>query len=81
VAAFVDDDLEYVAGHLGHRRIVIGSDWGHFDAGSDLECHRTVAERRQDVGPELARAIVDANPRDLFGIPVEFRPTESSVTA
>jgi uncharacterized protein len=74
VAAYVDDDLAYLASLLGNDHLVIGSDWGHYDAGSDLECHRTIS-KRGDIDEETKRRIVDTNARNFFGIGADFCPT------
>jgi len=67
VACEVDEDIEYLAGWVGAERMVVGTDYGHNDMGSDLEAHRILLER-PDVHSDLTERIVDANARALYGL-------------
>jgi predicted TIM-barrel fold metal-dependent hydrolase len=75
VACQIDDDIPYVMSRAGATNLVCGSDWGHYDLGSDPAAHRIIAER-EDIEPEARRGITDVNARRLFGIEDSFRPTD-----
>ena len=67
VAAQMDDDLPYLLGLTGPDHLVYGTDFGHLDLGSDPTGLHIVAAR-SDLDPAVARRIVDANGRRLYGI-------------
>jgi predicted TIM-barrel fold metal-dependent hydrolase len=77
VACQTDDDLAYLITRVGSENIVCGSDWGHFDVGSDPSAHRIVAART-DLDDAVRNRIVDTNGRVLFGIDEGFRPSDSA---
>jgi hypothetical protein len=77
VACQIDDDIPYVMSRAGGTNFVCGSDWGHYDLGSDPAAHRIIASR-DDIEPVARRAITDANARRLFGIDASFRPSDTS---
>jgi predicted TIM-barrel fold metal-dependent hydrolase len=68
VACQTNDDLPYLLETAGLGNLIIGTDYGHADLGSDIEAHRLIVER-QDIPHEAARRIVDDNARLLFGLP------------
>jgi predicted TIM-barrel fold metal-dependent hydrolase len=68
VACQIDDDLEYLTGYTGRDNVVLGSDWGHYDVGSDPAAHQILAAR-DDLDPALRTSIVDTNGRRLYGLP------------
>jgi predicted TIM-barrel fold metal-dependent hydrolase len=76
VACQTDDDLPYLITRVGSENLVCGSDWGHFDIGSDPAAHRLLASRT-DLDETVKTRIVDTNGRALFGIDQEFRPSDS----
>ena len=76
VACQTDDDLPYVISRIGSENVVCGSDWGHFDIGSDPAALRMVAGR-DDLDQTVRTRIVDTNARILFGIDETFRPTDA----
>src|SRR5262249_28404554 len=78
VACQVDDDLPYLVSRLGEDNLVIGSDWGHYDMGTDPAAQR-VLSRRSDVDPATVRKIVDTNARRLFDIDPSFTPSDAYV--
>jgi predicted TIM-barrel fold metal-dependent hydrolase len=67
VACQVDDDLPYIMQHFPHGRLVIGSDYGHADIGSDMEAHRILLDRN-DIDRDVSLAIATANGRTLYGL-------------
>ena len=80
VACQTDDDLPYLTTRVGSENLVCGSDWGHFDIGSDPTAHRTVAAR-PDLDGIVRQRIVDTNGRNLFGIDESFTPSDPCRTA
>ncbi len=68
VACQVNDDLPYVLRDAGEGQLIVGTDFGHADLGSDIEAHR-ILEGRSDVDREVLRRIVDGNARTVFGLP------------
>jgi len=73
VAVETDEDLPYLAGALGPQNLIVGTDFGHNDLGSELGAHQTVLAR-PDVGAGLATAINDTNARRLLQVPAAYRP-------
>jgi uncharacterized protein len=73
VAVETDEDLPYLAGKLGQQNLVVGTDFGHNDLGSELGAHQTVAAR-PDVSAGLAAAINDTNARRLLDLDPAYRP-------
>jgi predicted TIM-barrel fold metal-dependent hydrolase len=71
-----DEDIPYLTRLMGEDHIVIGTDWCHNDSGSDPLAH-THLMNRADIPQSVARKIVDHNGRRAFGIPADFRPTET----
>lgn len=68
-----DEDIGYLVHRLGKGTLVVGTDYGHNDIGSELGAHQTILGRT-DIEAETAQQIVDSNGRRLFGISPEFRP-------
>jgi hypothetical protein len=80
VAAQIEDNVPEIVDLLGTDRLVYGTDYGHLDIGSDPDGMH-VMTTRPDIDPLVARQIVDANGRRLFGIEASFRPAPApSVT-
>src|SRR6478609_6415634 len=73
VAVETDEDLPYLAGSLGQQNLIVGTDFGHNDLGSELGAHQTV-QARPDVGAGLATAITDTNARRLLDLDPAYRP-------
>ena len=65
VACQVDDDLSYTVRFTGADNLVIGTDFGHADLGTDLAAHQIIKERLAD-DPKLANKIVNDNARRLY---------------
>jgi predicted TIM-barrel fold metal-dependent hydrolase len=73
VACQMDDDIPYLVRYAGEHNLVLGTDYGHLDVGSDLYAHEIVVER-PDLDAGVAQKIVDGNGRALFGIDPSFTP-------
>jgi hypothetical protein len=76
VACQIDDDVPYLLRHWDAGALVLGSDWGHLDMGSDPEAHRLFSART-DVDAAALQNIVDANGRRLYAIDPSFRPSDA----
>jgi uncharacterized protein len=76
VACQTDDDLPYLVTRLGSENLVCGSDWGHFDIGSDPAAHR-ILDARDDIDHAVRRRILDTNGRALLGIDDDFTPSDA----
>ena len=73
VSVETDEDVPYLARALGEQTLTVGTDFGHNDLGTELGAHQTILAR-QDIAPELAAKMVDANGRKLYGVDPQFRP-------
>ena len=60
VACQMDDDIPYLVRYAGEGNLVMGTDYGHLDVGSDLYAGGIVAERA-DLDPRVVQKIVDDN--------------------
>jgi predicted TIM-barrel fold metal-dependent hydrolase len=67
VAGTMDEDLPYVMRFAGGGNLVLGTDFGHQDLGSDIEAHRLLPARN-DVGREMLPAVADRNGRALYAL-------------
>ena len=67
VTCQTNDDLPFVLKYAGQHSIVIGTDYGHFDASSELDAI-TVLKQSSDLSAATIANIVDANPRALYGL-------------
>jgi predicted TIM-barrel fold metal-dependent hydrolase len=77
VACQIDDDIPYLLGYAGDQNLVMGTDYGHIDIGSDLYAGEIIAGRA-DLDPGVRKRIVDDNGRALFGISPAFTPAGDS---
>jgi predicted TIM-barrel fold metal-dependent hydrolase len=77
VSADRDEDINYIVSLIGEDNVTLGTDMCHNDNGSDPLAHSLLMER-DDLAPHLARKIVDTNGRRAFGIPDNFRPSDSA---
>jgi hypothetical protein len=80
VAVETDEDLPYLAGSLGGQNLIVGTDFGHNDLGSELGAHQTVLAR-PDVGAGLATAITDTNARRLLDVNPAYNPAPAKPAA
>jgi predicted TIM-barrel fold metal-dependent hydrolase len=80
VACQIDDDIPYLVKYAGEDNLVMGTDYGHIDIGSDLEAGQIIAHR-QDLDPGVAAKIVNDNGRLLHAIAADFVPTAQSSVA
>jgi predicted TIM-barrel fold metal-dependent hydrolase len=80
VSLETDEDLPYLANALGNQSLVVGTDFGHNDLGTELGAHQTVLAR-PDLKHEVAADIVDRNGRKLLDIDPNYRPAPSLPSA
>jgi uncharacterized protein len=78
VACQIDDDIPYLLGYTGTDNLVMGTDYGHIDIGSDLRAHEIVSSR-PDIDAGARRNIVDRNARELYRIDHSFTPSADSI--
>jgi len=76
ISCETDEHLPHLVSLLGEDHITVGTDMCHNDNGSDPLAH-TVLMEREDLDKRVARKIVDTNGRRAFGLPMDFRPTDS----
>lgn len=67
VACQVTDDLGYVLGYAGEGQLVVGTDYGHADASTEIEALRRLKEEGK-VSAAVANRILDDNARALYGL-------------
>ncbi len=67
VTCQTDDDLPYILRYTGEDSLVIGTDYGHFDPGSEVDAIE-VFRRRTDISETAKRKILEDNPKRLYGI-------------
>jgi predicted TIM-barrel fold metal-dependent hydrolase len=67
VTCQTNDDLPFVLKHAGEDQIVIGTDYGHFDASSELDAITILKNSKEIPEPTIAK-IVEANPKALYGL-------------
>lgn len=67
VTCQTDDDLAYVVQYSGEENLLIGTDYGHTDLSTEVEALRNLRENGE-IDPEVARRILDDNPRAFYGL-------------
>jgi predicted TIM-barrel fold metal-dependent hydrolase len=67
ITAQTDDDFPYVLKYAGEDNIVIGTDYGHTDASSEVDAIE-VFRKNDTIGEEVKKKILDDNPRTLYGV-------------
>jgi len=67
VACQTDDDLPYVLKYAGEDNLIIGSDYGHDDAASEINALRRLRDESELSGGVVSK-ILDANPAALYGL-------------
>jgi len=73
VSLETDEDVPYLAAALGNQSLVLGTDFGLNDLGTELGAHQTILAR-SDIEHDLATDIVDLNGRKLFDLDPKFQP-------
>ncbi len=67
VSAQTDDDFPYVLKYAGENNVVIGTDYGHSDASSEVDAI-TIFRRNNSIGEAAKKKILDDNPRALYAL-------------
>lgn len=67
VTSQTDDDFPFVLKYAGEENIVIGTDYGHTDASSEVDAI-TVFRRNGSISQAAKRKILDDNPRALYAL-------------
>jgi predicted TIM-barrel fold metal-dependent hydrolase len=67
VSAQTDDDFPYVLKYGGEDNIVIGTDYGHTDASSEVDAI-TVFRANSSISEAAKKRILDDNPRALYAL-------------
>jgi len=67
VTAQTDDDFPYVFKYAGEDNIIIGTDYGHTDASSEIDAI-TVFKGLKDVSDSAKKKVLNDNPRALFAL-------------
>ena len=67
VSAQTDDDFPYVLKYAGDDNIVIGTDYGHTDASSEVDAF-TIFNGNDDITAEQKRKILSDNGRALYAL-------------
>jgi len=67
INAQTDDDFAYVLKYAGEDNIVIGTDYGHTDASSEVDAIE-VFRKNDTVSAAVKKKILDDNPRTLYGL-------------
>ena len=67
VSAQTDDDFPFVLKYAGEDNIVIGTDYGHHDASSEVDAI-AVFRGNGSIGDAAKGKILDANPRALYAL-------------
>ena len=63
----VTDDLPYILGMVGEDNLVIGTDYGHNDAATEMAAVKKLRENGA-IDLTIIDKILDANPRALYGL-------------
>jgi hypothetical protein len=67
ITAQTDDDFPYVLKYAGEDNIVIGTDYGHTDASSEVDAIE-VFRKNSEVSDTVKKKILDDNPRTAYGL-------------
>jgi predicted TIM-barrel fold metal-dependent hydrolase len=67
VGVETNDDLPYIFQTVGDDNFVIGSDYGHADSATELKALENLRKDTR-LNDTLVNKILDANPRELYGI-------------
>jgi len=67
INAQTDDDFAYVVKYAGEDNIVIGTDYGHTDASSEVDAIE-IFRMNEAVAEPIKKKILDDNPRALYSL-------------
>jgi predicted TIM-barrel fold metal-dependent hydrolase len=67
ITAQTDDDFPYVFKYAGEDNIVIGTDYGHTDASSEVDAIE-IFRKNESVPEPIKKKILDDNPRVLYNL-------------
>jgi predicted TIM-barrel fold metal-dependent hydrolase len=67
VTTETNDDFDFVLRYAGEDNLVIGTDYGHTDASSEVDAIE-VFRRNASVAQPIKQKILDDNPRRLYGL-------------
>ncbi len=67
VTCQTNDDLPFVLKHAGESQIVIGTDYGHFDASSELDAI-SILKSSTEISASTIEKIVETNPKALYSL-------------
>jgi predicted TIM-barrel fold metal-dependent hydrolase len=67
VTTETNDDFDYVLRYAGEDNVVIGTDYGHTDASSEVDAI-DIFRANSEVTDPVKKKILDDNPRRLYGI-------------
>jgi predicted TIM-barrel fold metal-dependent hydrolase len=67
VTTETNDDFDYVLRYAGEDNVVIGTDYGHTDASSEIDAI-DIFRANNDVADPVKKKILDDNPRRLYAI-------------
>jgi predicted TIM-barrel fold metal-dependent hydrolase len=67
INAQTDDDFPYVVKYAGEDNIVIGTDYGHTDASSEVDAIE-IFRMNEAVAESIKKKILDDNPRALYSL-------------
>jgi predicted TIM-barrel fold metal-dependent hydrolase len=67
VTCQTNDDLPFVLKHAGEHNIVIGTDYGHFDASSELDAI-SILKNSTEIPRESIERILEDNPKALYSL-------------
>jgi hypothetical protein len=78
VAVETDEDVPYLAKRLGKQTLLVGTDFGHNDLGTELGAHQTILAR-SDIDETLAAKLVDTNGRKFLDVDPVFHPAPGTL--
>ena len=67
VTTETNDDFDYVLRYAGEDNVVIGTDYGHTDASSEVDAI-DIFRTSELVADPIKKKILDDNPRRLYGL-------------
>ncbi len=67
IACTMDEDLPHILKFAGPDNLVVGTDFGHQDFGTDVNAIEVIAART-DVDPDTTARIINHNGRRLYGL-------------